>query len=169
MMYRTKEADPQTTIAVLNRLVIMCEESTHGFRLAAESLTSGLLTTLLAHYARQRLHFAIALRAEVRRQGGKPCRGSSPPCATDGDGVYRGEVLRQGSSRAILKECERSEAHTVQTYESALRSGLPADVVAMIQRQYQEIHLVYRNICRVAQRVETILDHEQGPHRQGVY
>ncbi|NJN68610.1 MAG: DUF2383 domain-containing protein, partial [Chloroflexaceae bacterium] len=88
---------------------MMCEESTHGFRLAAEALSSSLLATLLIHYARQRSHFAIALRAEVRRQGGKPVREGPPPCAADGEQIYRREMLRRGNNQAILWECERSE------------------------------------------------------------
>lgn len=139
-------------IHALNQIIVVCSDSARNFQKAAESLSSDLLQTLFQSYAQQRRQFAIALKAEVRRQGGKPANVRSPP---DGDFPQLARV-EGGNDQTIIAQCRYSEEQVLQTYEKILQTALPADVITLIQRQSDEVVQVYRNVRRVERRIDGI-------------
>jgi uncharacterized protein (TIGR02284 family) len=48
-------------------------------------------------------------------------------------------TLTGKDDHAILSECERGEDAAVDAYEDALKLALPANILSIIQRQYQSI------------------------------
>jgi uncharacterized protein (TIGR02284 family) len=57
------------------------------------------------------------------------------------------------SEHAVLAECERGEDAAKAAYESALKKSLPADVKALVERQYEGVkanHDRVRNLRNAA-------------------
>ncbi len=146
-----------SVVEALNRLIDMCQDSAHILRVTAEGMSSDLLSHLFASYAEQRTQFAIALKAEVRRQGS-----TSPPTGGLSETLQWGwntmkAALSNGDEKPLIHACINSEHATLDAYQQARQSNLPADVLHLINRQYQELVLVHQNIRRIEERMEVLI------------
>jgi uncharacterized protein (TIGR02284 family) len=144
------------TIDALNSLIKVCEDSTRMFETAAETISNELLTTLFSNYAQQRSQFAIALKAEVRREGGEPEQQGTLSGSMHRSWTNIKTALSSQDGQTAIKECARSEEMVMQTYEDVLQQHLPADVINLIKRQHEEITLIHRNIQRIEQRLDAL-------------
>ena len=75
----------------------------------------------------------------MRASGGDPEQSGSLVAA-----LHRGWISVKGAvtsrdDKAILEECERGEDYAKAQYKKALEQNLPADVGAIVQRQYQGV------------------------------
>ena len=125
-------------IAILNNLIETCKDRQYGYRTAASAVKNSSLKTLFQGYEQQAAQHAAELQQEVRRLGGDP----------EKSGSLAGWFMRGwmnltsavgGDESGIVSECERGEDSAKSNYENALREFLPADVQALVQRQFAAI------------------------------
>ncbi|MFL6256693.1 MAG: ferritin-like domain-containing protein [Pyrinomonadaceae bacterium] len=126
-------------ISMLNNLIETCRDGQEGFRAAAEGVRSAELRELFQGYALQRASFAGELQDEVRRFGGDPERSGSIVASLHRGWMGLRAALEGDDDRAIVSECERGEDVALGTYRSALGTDMPANVRAMIERQFSEV------------------------------
>lgn len=126
-------------ISTLNNLIETCKDGEEGFRTAAGGVKISELKTLFNSYAQQRAQFAAELQAEVRRLGGDPEQNSSVAATLHRGWINIKAAVTGENESAIISECERGEDSAVRSYEDAIRDGLPADMMAIIERQYTQV------------------------------
>lgn len=142
--------DTREIIAALNELIETCKDGEYGFRSCAEHARSTTLQTLLNRHADECRQGAAELQALVAQRGGRAEDGGSASGA-----LHRGWVSLKGtlaghSDVAMLEEVERGEDVAIERYRDVLqRATLPADVLAVVQRQYDGLkhnHLEMRSL-----------------------
>ncbi len=126
-------------VSVLNDLIETSNDGEKGFRKAAEDTKDASLKQLFAGRAEDCARGATELQAVVQRLGGKPEKGG-----TVGGALHRGWVdvksaVTHRTDHAILSECERGEDVAKKNYRNALDKELPADIRAIVERQYQGV------------------------------
>jgi uncharacterized protein (TIGR02284 family) len=144
-------------VGILHQLISACQDSARNLRTAAEGINNDLLTHLFASYAEQRTHFAIALNAEARRQGSTTSPAGSVSGALQRGWINIKAALTRGDEKTLVHECIASEHATLETYQQARRTNLPADILNLINRQYDELKLVHTNIRRIEERLEILI------------
>jgi len=127
------------TIDTLNKLIETCKDGEYGFHSCAEHTKSADLRTLFERRAEDCRRGATELQAEVRRLGGEAETDSS---ATGS--LHRGWVAVVGtlsgySDKQMLDECERGEDAALERYRDALKEPLPADIMTLVQKQYEGV------------------------------
>jgi uncharacterized protein (TIGR02284 family) len=145
----------EEVIATLNNLIETCRDGQEGFRTAAEGVKDAELRELFHGYSRQRAGFASELQDEVRRLGGDPERSGSIVASLHRGWMGLRAALEGGDDRVIVSECERGEDAALATYRSALDTDMPANVRAMVERQFAEVkeaHHLIANLERVKSR-----------------
>jgi len=131
--------DKSDVIDVLNDLINTSKDGEYGFDSCAEHAKSADLKTLFTQRAVACRQAADELQACVVQYGGKPDDSGSVSGA-----MHRGWVAVRGtlsgySDQAMLDECERGEDTAKARYKEALSKALPADVQAIVQRQYDGV------------------------------
>jgi uncharacterized protein (TIGR02284 family) len=126
-------------ISTLNGLIETCKDGEKGFRTAAEGVPNPDLKTLFRSYQRQRAHFAQELQNEVRRLGGDPQQRGSLAATLHRGWVRIKSVVTGRDENAIVAECERGEDAARKNYEEALQQPLPAEVQAILERQFAAV------------------------------
>jgi uncharacterized protein (TIGR02284 family) len=131
--------DNQQVIATLTNLLAITEDGERGFRACAGAVTSPYLKMELEDAARRCVEGAVELQMKIRSLGGEPAT----------SGTVAGVLHRAWTDivpgitglgdRAVLDECKRGEDVAKQAYEEALVEDLPADVEAIVRRQYQGV------------------------------
>ena len=133
-------ADNDSVISAVNNLIETCKDGQDGFRAAAEGVKNGELKTLFHTYSQQRAQFAGELQNEVRRLGGDPERTGSTAAALHRGWINIKSAVTGEDEGAVIAECERGEDSAVRNYRDALEGGnLPADVRAIVERQYAQV------------------------------
>ena len=132
-------ASNEEVIATLNNLIATCRDGQEGFQSAAEGVERGELKALFHGYSQQRARFVGELQDEVRRLGGDAeNQGSVTATIHRGWMGIRAAVTGEGDD-AIISECERGEDSAVANYRAALEADLPANVRALVERQFGEV------------------------------
>lgn len=126
-------------IAALNELIETCRDGQEGFRVAAEGVKNAELRESFHGYALQRAAFVGALQDEVRRLGGEPEQTGSLVATLHRGWMGLRAALEGGDDRAVVAECERGEGVALESYRAALDTDMPADVRAMVERQFAEL------------------------------
>ena len=148
-------ADNDNVISVLNNLIETCKDGQNGFQTAAEGVTRSDVKSLFYQYSQQRAQFAGELQDEVRRLGGDPTETGSVAATLHRGWIDIKSAVTGADENAVLAECERGEDSAVANYKDALADqSLPADVRAIVERQYaqvQEAHDRIRNLERATE------------------
>lgn len=123
----------------LNELLEACRDGEYGFRECAGYSKADNLTELLHRYADETQVNATELQALVREMGGKVEESGSVIGA-----LHRGWVSVRGtltgySAESMLAECERGQDTLLGAYRKAHEQNLPADVVAVVERQTEGV------------------------------
>jgi uncharacterized protein (TIGR02284 family) len=126
-------------ISTLNSLIETCRDGQEGFRTAAEGVRGAGLRELFHAYACQRANFAGELQDEVRRLGGEPEQTGSLVASLHRGWMGLRAALEGGDDRAVVSECERGEDVALESYRAALGTDMPANVRAMVERQFAEV------------------------------
>ena len=149
---RATGADSVDDVAsTLNQLIQTCKDGENGFKVAAESVDDANLQHLLESYSQQRSEFAAELEAEVER-----LHQSSAKVGHVAAALHRGwmdiKSLATGREEAaIIAECERGEDVAVKAYEQGLGSRLPADLRALVERQFLKVKEAHDQIRSLEQ------------------
>ena len=131
--------DNDQVISTLNNLIETCRDGQNGFQTAAEGVERSELKTLFHTYSQQRARFVGELQDEVRRLGGDPEDSGSVAATLHRGWIDIKSAVTGKDDGAILSECERGEDVAVSNYRSALDTDLPANVRAVVERQFGEV------------------------------
>jgi len=122
-------------IKVLNDLVEVSEDGKKGFAEAADLAEDPKLKQLFALCAEDCRAAAQEMQEKIAVLGGEPTGSGSAAGA-----VHRGWVKVKASVEnkdiAVLEEVERGEDHAKAAFGKALRSDLPPDIRALVQKHY---------------------------------
>jgi uncharacterized protein (TIGR02284 family) len=124
-------------IDTLNDLIENCRDGELGFRACAEHARSEELKDLFARRAHGCGEAAGELQSLVARLGGTADDGGSASGALHRGWVNLRGALALDDDRAMLDECERGEDLAVARYRRALEEPLPAEIGAIVRRQYE--------------------------------
>jgi uncharacterized protein (TIGR02284 family) len=129
------DSDDSDVIGVLNDLVESCRDGEYGFKACAEHADSAELQEIFRRHAGECAVAAAELEREVRTRGGEPASGGTVAGALHRGWVSVKSALSAQDDKAVLEECERGEDAAVARYRAALKTTLPFDVRALIERQ----------------------------------
>jgi uncharacterized protein (TIGR02284 family) len=131
--------DKDDVISTLNNLIETCKDGQNGFQAAADGVKNSELKTLFLTYSQQRAQFAGELQGEVRRLGGDPEQTGSVAATLHRGWINIKSAVTGEDEAAVISECERGEDSAVRNYQDAIGAGLPADVRAVVERQYGQV------------------------------
>ena len=129
--------DNKAVVSVLNDLIETCKDGANGFRAAAAAVQHADARTLFTSRVPVIERASEELQAEVRRLGGDPETTGSVAARLHRGWIGLKSAITGQDDAAIITECERGEQLAVRNYEDALRKDLPADVRAVVERQYR--------------------------------
>lgn len=129
--------DRDDVIDVLNDLLESARDGEYGFRDSAERAQSVQLQGILQRHSLECASAAAELEHEIRRLDGEPSVGGTVAGALHRGWVSVKTALSNNDDKAVLEECERGEDAAVARYRKALKSILPTDVQALVERQLQ--------------------------------
>jgi len=138
--------DSNKVISTLNNLIETCKDGQNGFKEAAENVKSPELKTFFNQTGVERGQFVSELQLEVRRLGGDPEKTGSPAAAIHRAWIDIKGTLTGKDDNSILSECERGEDSAVETYKDALKLGLPTNILATVERQFQNIKQIHDRV-----------------------
>ena len=130
-------SDNKTTVSVLNDLIETCKDGANGFRAAAAAVESPAAKALFTSRVPAIESAAAELQAEVRRLGGDAETTGSVAASVHRGWINLKSAVTGKDDAAMITECERGEDVAVKNYEDALEKDLPADVRAVVERQYR--------------------------------
>ena len=129
--------DNADVIDALNDLLESARDGEYGFTACAEHADSVQLKGIFQRHAQECASAASELEHEVRRLGGEPAAGGTVAGALHRGWVSVKSALSVRDDKAVLEECERGEDAAVARYRKALKTPMPADVRALVERQAQ--------------------------------
>jgi uncharacterized protein (TIGR02284 family) len=131
--------DKSDVIATLNDLIETSKDGEQGFRACADGVTSANLKAMFNESAERCAQGAAELQAKIRELGGDPDESGSASGAMHRAWVNIKSSITGMDEAAVLAECERGEDVAKEAYEAALKDDLPADVRAIVERQYRGV------------------------------
>ncbi|MGY4490446.1 PA2169 family four-helix-bundle protein [Pseudomonas sp. TE3610] len=129
-------------ISVLNDLIQTSKDGQEGFKTCAEDIKNAELKALFVKRSQECAAAAVELQAEVHALGGEPEDSTSVAGDLHRRWVDVKSVFTGKDEEAVLNEAERGEDHAIKAYKEALAKPLPANVYAIVERQF---HGVQRN------------------------
>lgn len=131
--------DNDDIISTLNDLIETSKDGEEGFRTCADDVSDPQLKTFFSNRAQSCAAAAVELQDLVRAFGGNPETSGGLGGAIHRRWVDIRALLTGKDVKAVLKECVRGEDFAVASYRRALERNLPADVRAVVERQYQGV------------------------------
>jgi conserved hypothetical protein len=138
--------DNKKVVSILNGLIETCKDGENGFREAAEHVNNSHLKTVFLEFSRQRAQFAGQLQSEVTQLGGEPEKSGSTAAAAHRGWIDLKAAFTGGGEAAVVTECERGEDSAKDSYRDALEEPLPANIKALVQRQYEQVREAHDRI-----------------------
>lgn len=129
-------------VSILNNLIETCKDGQEGFKTCAEDIKNPEFKALFTKHAQECAHAAGELQAEVIALGGTPEDSTSVSGDLHRRWVDVKSIFTGKDEEAVLNEAERGEDVALKAYKEALAEPLPANVYAIIERQF---HGVQRN------------------------
>ena len=126
-------------IDTLNDLIETCKDGEQGFITCAEDIRSPELRAMFETAARRCAESAAELRTIVTRLGGKPETSGSLAGSAHRRWVDIKSAIMGKDDASVLAECERGEDVAKSSYQRALEKDLPADIRAVVERQYHGV------------------------------
>ena len=129
----------RNVISVINELIETSKDGEQGFLKAAEDAHDTQLKELLRSRADTCTRAARELQDLVMQLGGKPESGGSMSGALHRGWVDLKSAVGSRSDHAIRADCEKGEDVAKKRYREAIEKDLPADVRAVVERQYEGV------------------------------
>jgi len=123
----------------LNELIETSKDGEQGFLKAAKDTKDAQLAAIFTEGARRCTEGARELQNVVRELGGDPEKRGSAAAAMHRGWISVKEAVAARDDKAILEEVERGEDYAKTQYRKALETDLPADVKAVVERQYRGV------------------------------
>jgi len=129
----------EKSIEVLNDLIETCRDGQNGFSTAASDVKDSSLKALFNRYSAQRAEFAAELEALVSGLGGEPEASGSMAGAAHRGWINVKSAVTGKDVGSIVAEAERGEDAAKAAYQEALQEYMPAEIRAVIQKQYSAV------------------------------
>lgn len=126
-------------ISTLNDLIETSKDGEEGFLTCADDVSDPQLKTFFSNRAQSCAAAAVELQDLVRTYGGDPETSGGLGGALHRRWVDIKALLTGKDVKAVLRECERGEDFAVASYRRALEKNLPAEIRAVVERQYQGV------------------------------
>ena len=126
----------QEVVTTLNSLLQTTKDGAKGFRTCAKDIKNGSLTPVFESSAQRCDEGAAELEAQIRKLGGEPATSGSVSGTLHRRWTDIMSSVTGMEPHAVLEECERGEDAAMRHYEAALKENLPADIEAVVRRQY---------------------------------
>ena len=123
-------------ISNLNDLIESCKDGEEGFRTCSDHFADPYLKAEFATRSRSCEQAASELQELVRSLGGKPSTASGVAAALQRRWIDIKSVILGHDDEVILNQCERVDAHLMESYRQALGMDLPLEIRALVNRQY---------------------------------
>jgi len=130
-------ASREQVISTLNDLLENSRDGELGFKEAAQHSRSADLKAFLERRAGECARSAEDLHAQIARLGGKADERGTVSGAAHRVWLNIRSLFGGASDETILSECERGEDAAVARYRKALKQNLPADIHALVLRQFE--------------------------------
>ncbi|HEY8259005.1 MAG TPA: PA2169 family four-helix-bundle protein [Gemmatimonadales bacterium] len=147
----TTTADKGDVASILNDLVETLRDGEEGFRTSSEAVEEVELKRLFLSLSSQRSEFAGELEAELLRLGEKPAEHGHVSAALHRGWINLKAAVTGKDEGAIVSEAERGEDVAVKNYRDALQKGLPANIQALVERQFMQIQDAHNHIRSLEQ------------------
>lgn len=131
--------DNDDVVSTLNDLIETCKDGQEGFQTCAEDIRDPSLKALFTERAQGCAAAASELQGLVRACGGDPETTSSVSGTLHRRWVDIKSAITGKDDVAVLNECERGEDVALRSYRDALEKDLPANIRAVVERQYQGV------------------------------
>lgn len=126
-------------VSTLNDLIETSKDGEDGFRSCADNASDPTLKTFFANRAQSCAAAVLELQQLVRNHGGDPETSSGIGGVLHRRWLDVKSLLTGKDDKAVLQECERGEDYAKSSYQAALKKDLPAEVRAVIDKQYQGV------------------------------
>ena len=123
----------------LNELIETSKDGEQGFLKSARDTKTAELSTLFTQCAQRCAEGARELQSLVRDLGGDPEKSGSATAALHRGWISVKEAVSSRDDKAILEEVDRGEDYAKEQYRQALEQDLPANVRAVVERQYRGV------------------------------
>ena len=143
-------------ITVLNELIETSKDGEKGFQKAAHDTTSSELRSMFTQGAQRCAQGARELQGLVQQLGGEPDASGSVSGALHRGWINVKEAISRRDDKAILDEVERGEDYAKEAYRKALDANLPANVMSVVQRQYQGVLANHDKVKALRQQYQTV-------------
>jgi uncharacterized protein (TIGR02284 family) len=139
-------ANPSSAVEVLRELINTCHDGEKGFAQAAEKIRSADLKSLFRQYSAERAKFADQLEVELGRLGEEVHKD---------EGHVSGALHRTwlnvkeslgADDHSILESVEQAEDTAKESYQKALQSALPDNVMTMVRQQAEAVFRAHDGI-----------------------
>jgi uncharacterized protein (TIGR02284 family) len=131
--------DKDDVIETLNDLIETCKDGELGFRDCAGNIRDPNVQQMLLHAADRCRQGADELQREVQLLGGQAETSGSLAGSAHRRWVdIKGAIMGKDEA-SVLAECERGEDVAKESYERALEEDLPANIRAIVERQYRGV------------------------------
>jgi len=131
--------DNDDIISTLNDLIETSKDGEEGFHTCADDVSDPQLKTFFSNRAQSCAAAVIELQELVRAYGGAPETSGGLGGALHRRWVDIRALLTGKDVKEVLKECARGEDFAVASYQQALSRNLPAEIRAVVERQYQGV------------------------------
>ena len=164
----------EATPKILLDLLETCRESEAGFLRAATRSNKAGLKEFFGTEALQQALFAAELELELRKLGVTTKHLTRPRARLCGWKEIRGTRLLPAGDETVLFLCEWGERAVLGEYLIALQSGLPADIVELVERQYSQLQEASKRLDQIHEQMrndERVVKHPDseivGPEGRG--
>jgi uncharacterized protein (TIGR02284 family) len=140
-------------IATVNNLIEYALDGQVGYLQAAAGVDMDALCETFRRYAREREGFITDLTNLVISLGGEPASfreaTGTPTHAWTGIRV----VVSACDNAAVLEECVRGEARSIEAYDDALNKHLPDHVHKVLRQQFERVEDAYDHMSALTELV----------------
>lgn len=128
----------------LNSLLTTLYDGEKGYAEAAEQVENTTLQTRFKELSQQRYDFGHELKAEMKKYGVKPNKGTSVVADIHRVWMNIRTAITNNEEEVLLQECVRGESNAVDTYEDILADvKLPETSRSVLTNQLQKIRQAY--------------------------
>jgi uncharacterized protein (TIGR02284 family) len=131
--------DKDDVIDTLNDLIETCKDGENGFMQCAENIGNPSVKAMFTTAARRCRDSAEELQREVQMLGGKAETSGSLSGSAHRRWLDVKTAVTGRDDAAVIAECERGEDVARESYERALEKPLPANIRAIVERQYRGV------------------------------
>ena len=136
------------TIAIIKKLITVCQDGAAAFELAAVEVKTSVLQALFRGYSLQRSRFAGDLETAAAALGESALADTARTADTSRPPPTEAKRANNGrTEQAVLSDCESNEEATIAAYATALEDPeLPPPVRALIAAQAINVKAAHKEI-----------------------